>query len=57
MNETLEEAALRIAYNSTEENKGFPSMKMFTEGAKWQQEQDKNKQFKPLDHAKHTPKN
>ena len=36
--ETLEEAAERIAYNSTEENKGFPSMKMFIEGAKWMQE-------------------
>jgi hypothetical protein len=36
--ETLEEAAERIAYNSTEENKGFPSIKMFIQGAKWQQE-------------------
>jgi hypothetical protein len=36
--ETLEEAAERIAYNSTEENKGFPSIKIFIEGAKWQQE-------------------
>lgn len=38
--ETLEEAAERLAYDSTEENKGFPSMKRFIEGAKWQQEQD-----------------
>jgi hypothetical protein len=37
--ETLEEAAERLAYDSTEENKGFPSMKRFIEGAKWQQEQ------------------
>jgi hypothetical protein len=37
--ETLEEAANRLAYDSTEENKGFPSMKMFIAGAKWQQEQ------------------
>ena len=36
--ETLEEAAERLAYDSTEENKGFPSMKIFIEGAKWQQE-------------------
>ena len=36
--ETLEEASERVAYDSTEENKGFPSMKMFIEGAKWQQE-------------------
>ena len=36
--ETIEEAAERVAYDSTEENKGFPSMKMFIEGAKWQQE-------------------
>jgi hypothetical protein len=36
--ETLEEVAERIAYDSTEENKGFPSIKMFIEGAKWQQE-------------------
>ena len=36
--ETLEEAAERLAYDSTEENKGFPSMKKFIEGAKWQQE-------------------
>ena len=36
--ETLEEDAERVAYDSTEENKGFPSMKMFIEGAKWQQE-------------------
>jgi hypothetical protein len=33
--ETLEEAAERLAYDSTEENKGFPSMKRFIEGAKW----------------------
>ena len=38
MKETLEEAAERVAYDSTEENKGFPSMKMFVEGAKWMQE-------------------
>jgi hypothetical protein len=38
MKETLEEAAERIAYDSTEANKGFPSMKMFIEGAKWQSE-------------------
>jgi hypothetical protein len=38
MKETLEEAAERLAYDSTEENKGFPSMKRFIEGAKWQQE-------------------
>ena len=36
--ETLEETAERLAYDSTEENKGFPSMKKFIEGAKWQQE-------------------
>ena len=36
--ETLEEAAERLAYDSTEENKGFPSMKMFIKGAKWQAE-------------------
>jgi hypothetical protein len=36
--ETLEEAAERLAYDSTEENKGFPSMKRFIEGAKWMQE-------------------
>ena len=36
--ETLEQAAERVAYDSSEENKGFPSMKMFIEGAKWQQE-------------------
>ena len=36
--ETPEEAAERLAYDSTEENKGFPSMKRFIEGAKWQQE-------------------
>jgi hypothetical protein len=35
---TLEEAAERLAYDSTEENKGFPSMKRFIQGAKWQQE-------------------
>ena len=34
----LEEAAERLAYDSTEENKGFPSMKRFIEGAKWMQE-------------------
>ena len=36
--ETLEDAAERIAYDSTEENKGFPQMKAFINGAKWQQE-------------------
>jgi hypothetical protein len=36
--ETLEEAAERIAYDSTEENKGFLKIKAFKEGAKWQQE-------------------
>jgi hypothetical protein len=36
--ETLEEVAERLAYDSTEENKGFPSMKRFIEGAKWQAE-------------------
>jgi hypothetical protein len=36
--ETLEEAAVRIAYDSTEENKGFPQMKAFINGAKWQAE-------------------
>ena len=34
----VEEAAERLAYDSTEENKGFPSMKRFIEGAKWQAE-------------------
>jgi hypothetical protein len=38
--ETLEEAAEKW-YDSTEENKGFPKIKAFKEGAKWQQEQDK----------------
>jgi len=41
--ETLKEAAERIAYDSTESNKGFPSMRMFIEGAKWQKKQDKKK--------------
>jgi hypothetical protein len=36
--ETLEEAAERIAYDSTEENKGFPSIKMFIKGGNWQAE-------------------
>jgi len=36
--ETLEEVAERLAYDSTEENKGFPSIKRFIEGAKWQQQ-------------------
>ena len=36
--ETLEEAAERLAYDSTEENKGFPKIKAFKDGAKWQQE-------------------
>jgi len=35
MKETLEEAAEKW-YDSTEENKGFPKMKAFKEGAKWQ---------------------
>jgi len=35
--ETLEEAAEKW-YDSTEENKGFPKMKAFKEGAKWQQQ-------------------
>jgi excinuclease UvrABC ATPase subunit len=35
--ETLEEVAERLAYDSTEENKGFPSIKRFIEGAKFQQ--------------------
>ena len=35
--ETAEEAAEKW-YDSTEENKGFPKMKAFKEGAKWQQE-------------------
>jgi hypothetical protein len=34
--ETLEEAAERIAYDSTEENRGYPSIKIFIKGAKWQ---------------------
>ena len=38
MKETLEEAAERLAYDSTEANKGFPSMKMFIKGAEWQAE-------------------
>lgn len=33
--ETLEEAAEKW-YDSTEENKGFPKMKAFIAGAKWQ---------------------
>jgi hypothetical protein len=36
--ETLKEAAERIAYDSTEENKGFPKMEAFINGAKWQAE-------------------
>jgi hypothetical protein len=36
--ETLEEAAVRIAYDSTEDNKGFPQMKAFINGAKWMEE-------------------
>jgi hypothetical protein len=35
--ETLEEAAEKW-YDSTEENKGFPKIKAFKDGAKWQQE-------------------
>lgn len=38
MKETLEEAAERLAYDSTEANKGFPSMKMFIKGTEWQGE-------------------
>jgi hypothetical protein len=38
MIETLEQAAERIAYDSTEENKGFPSIKTFIKGAKWMEE-------------------
>jgi hypothetical protein len=34
--ETLEEAADRLVYDSTEENKGFPQIKAFILGAKWQ---------------------
>jgi hypothetical protein len=37
--ETLEEAAEKW-YDSTEENIGYPKIKAFIEGAKWQQEQD-----------------
>jgi hypothetical protein len=37
--ETLQEAADRIAYDSTEQNKGYPSITAFIEGAKWQEEQ------------------
>ena len=44
--ETLEEAAERIAYDSAEENKGFPSIAMFKRGAKWQQ---KNSNINALD--------
>ena len=36
--ETLEEAAERLAYDSTEENKGFPKIKAFKDGAEWQAE-------------------
>ena len=36
--ETLEEAAERLAYDSTEENKGFPKIKAFKDGAKFQAE-------------------
>ena len=36
--ETLEKAADRLAYDSTEENKGFPKIKAFKDGAKWQEE-------------------
>ena len=43
--ETLEEAAERLAYDSTEENKGFPSMKRFIEGVKWQQEMAKIQKY------------
>ena len=38
--ETLEEAAEKW-YDSTEENKDFPKIKAFKDGAKWQQEQFK----------------
>ena len=36
--ETLEEAADRLVYDSTEENKGFPQIKAFIKGANWQAE-------------------
>jgi hypothetical protein len=36
--ETLEQAADRLVYDSTEENKGFPQIKAFILGAKWQAE-------------------
>jgi hypothetical protein len=36
--ETLEEAAERIAYDSTEENRLYPSTKIFIKGANWQAE-------------------
>jgi hypothetical protein len=42
--ETLEEAAEKW-YDSTEENKGFPKIKAFKEGAKWQQEQIGKSEF------------
>ena len=40
--ETLEEAAEKW-YDSTEENKGFPKIKAFKDGAKWQM--DKQDEF------------
>jgi hypothetical protein len=42
--ETLEEAAERLAYDSTEANIGFPSMKMFIKGAEWQAERRYSKE-------------
>jgi hypothetical protein len=45
MKTELEEAAERIAYDSAEENKGFPSIAMFKRGAKWQQEKICNSEF------------
>ena len=36
--ETPQEAAERIAYDSSEANKGFPSMEMFIKGTNWQSE-------------------
>jgi hypothetical protein len=43
--ETLEEVAERIAYDSTEANKGFHSIKMFIKGAKWMQERTCNHNY------------
>ena len=41
--ETVEEAAEKW-YDSTEENKGFPKIKAFKEGAKWQMERSYNEE-------------